>query len=68
MYWAAKFFPSLLGVGLDMFDDTLDERMTQPLLDCPLAPGVDDFLRLSLLLDGLGKLDQPLGGIESAIQ
>ena len=65
---ASKFLPRLLGVSLDVLDDPLDERVTQPLLDRAFAPGVGDFLRLALFLDRLGKTDKSLGGIGSAIQ
>ena len=65
---ASKFLPRLLGVGLDVLDDPLDERVAQPLLDGSLAPGIGHLLGLALLLDRLGKLDEPLGGIGTAIQ
>ena len=68
VYRAAKFLARLLCIDHDVFDDALDERVAQPLLDRAFAPGVGDFLRLALLLDRLGKIDKSLGGIGSAIQ
>ena len=58
----------LLDVGLDMINNPLDERVAQPFLDRAIAPGIGHLLRSALLLDILGKLDQPLGGVRAVVQ
>ena len=52
--------PRLLGVRLDEVGDALDERMLQPLVDRPLAPGEVGLLaRRGAALVALGRLEQP---------
>ena len=56
--------PRLLDVGLDEIGDAVDERMRQPLLDRPFAPGEIGFLLLlAVAAVALGQRQQPLGGV-----
>ena len=63
-------FPArFLDVGLDEFGDAVHQRMRQPLLHRPLAPGQIDFLRLlPLAAEFLGQRQQPLGGVGPAVE
>ena len=61
--------PRFLDVGLDEIGDAVHQRVRQPLLHRPLAPGEIDFLGL---LPGaaefLGQRQQPLGGVGAAVE
>jgi hypothetical protein len=63
------FAPHLLGVGLDERVDTLDQRVLEPFHRRRVAPGdvVLGLLRAAALVR-LRDLDQPLGGIGTAVQ
>ena len=59
----------LLGVDLDELGDAGDQRMLEPLLDRPLAPGeVGLLLGRGAALVALGDLEQPLGRIRPAVE
>ena len=58
----------LLGVGLDVVDDAVDQRVRESLLKRALTPrGVDDLARNAVALDRLGKCDQPLGRVVAPV-
>ena len=48
--------------------DALDQGVAEPFLDRALAPFIRDDLGLALLLHGLGKFDEPFGGVRAAVQ
>ncbi len=53
--------PCGLGVGVDIFSDAVDQRVAEPLLHRPFAPGEILFLDLlALAAEFLGQLQQPL--------
>ena len=59
----------VLGVGLDEFGDAVHQRVRQPLVDRPFAPG--QILLLGLLLlaaEFLGQRQQPFGGAGVAVE
>ena len=60
----------LLGVGLDELGDAVDQRVLEPLLDRPLAPGEVALARLAAAraLEALGEVQQPLGRVRAAVQ
>ena len=66
--------PRLVGVGIDEFRDAVDQRVRNPLLDGPFAPGEVLLLRFpaALPLEALGDLQHPLGrraaGLGNAVQ
>ena len=58
-----------LDVGLDEIGDAVHQRVRQPLLHRPLAPGEVDFLgRLPGAAEFLRQRQQPLGGIGPAVE
>ena len=62
--------PRLLGVGLDIVGDAVDERMRDPLVDRLFAPA--QILRLGLLAAraaiALGDGEQALGGVGASVE
>ncbi len=59
----------LLGVGLDELGDAGDQRMLEPLLDRPFAPGeVGLLLGRRAALVALGDFEQPLGRIGAPVE
>ena len=64
-----RFVPGLLDVGFDEIGDAVNERVRQPLLDRPFAPGEVGFLLfLAVTAMALGQRQQPLGGIGAAVE
>ncbi len=62
------FVPCLLHVFLDVLDESLDERMRQPLFHGRSSPSEVGFALRRFSLHALGELDQPLGGVRTAVE
>ncbi len=61
--------PRLLDVALDEIGDAVHERVGQPLLDRPLAPGeIGLLLLLAMPAVTLGEREQPLGGVRAPVE
>ena len=58
----------LLGVGLDVVDDAVHQRVLQALLDGPGPPGLVDHARAAVLAHPLGQLHEPVGGVGAAVE
>ena len=60
----------LLGIGLDIFGDAVDQRMGDALLDRLLAPGeiLGPGFAAAPALVALGKIEQAFGGIGAAVE
>ena len=59
-----------LGVGVDEFGDAVDQRVLEPLLDRPVAPGEIALAGLAAAgaLVALGEVEQALGGVGAAVE
>ncbi len=61
--------PRFLDVGRDEIGDAVHQRMRQPLLHRPLAPGQIDLLgRLPGAAEFFRQRQQPLGGVGTAVE
>ena len=59
--------PRLLDVAFDEIGDAVHQRVREPLLDRPLAPGeIGLLLLLAVAAIALGEREQPLGGVRRA--
>ncbi len=59
----------LLGVGLDEIGEAVHQRMRQPLVHRPFAPGeIGLLLLLALPVEFLRQRQQPLGGVGAAVE
>ncbi len=65
---ARGFLARLLGVALDMFDDTFDERVRESFLDWRTAPRFILRRDFSLRFHLLGEIDQPLGRVRPPVE
>src|SRR6516164_6705813 len=63
-----KLLARLLGVRFDVFDDALHERVREPLFHRALAPGVFSHPGLVPLLHRVGKIEQALSRVRTAVQ
>ena len=61
--------PRLLGIGVDIGADAVDESVSQALVDRLLAPGQIDLalLRLAAFV-ALGRLEQAVGGVGATVE
>jgi len=59
----------VLGIGLDEFSDAVHQRVGEPLVDRPFAPGKILFLGLLLLAaEFFGQCQQAFGGAGIAVE
>ena len=66
---ARRSAPRLLGVVGDEVRDAVHQRMAEPLVDRPFAPGEIDFLRLLALAgEALRDREQPLGRVVAPVE
>src|SRR5262249_3361440 len=69
--WARELLAGFFGIGVDVIDDALDERVLETFGDGLVAPFVVDFrllLAAALSLERFGVLDEALGGVFAAIE
>ena len=67
MQRALGLVPRLLDIGLDEIGDAVDQRVREPLIDRPLAPGEIGLLALlAVTVESLRQRQQPLGGVRTA--
>ena len=61
------FLPDLFGVLDDVLGDAMHHGVRDAFLHAALAPGLVGFLLAAVVLQGLGNLDEPLGGGQFAL-